>query len=353
MAIISIVGIVLAVLIVCDAAVTVLHPDAEGAIAMVVRRSVWRPAAWLSTRFPFPGQSLLGLAGPLILMTTFLAWLTLLTLALSLAVWPMLPGEFQIEADLHPLTFLDALYFTAGTVTVLGYGELTPLSAEGQLVSVAGAAVGFTLFTSIATYAIEVVGGVAVRNRFSLAVHDEIQDRDGITAVIDSLADTGASETRAQWRRWAEHLREVDEMVHRYPLVAFTYRSKRKEYDPETALRHMGESTVAALLASRHDPSLRASAQTLAWALSRLQGTVAETYLGHGTRRALSHPRPTEEDRRAVERVERLLSEHLGEPDRQGRRSEAEQTVYRCRVFLEGLHRWSHTRPPAHRWDSG
>lgn len=353
MAIISVVGIVLAVLVVCDVVVTVLHPDAEGVIAMLVRRTLWRPSVWLSTHLPFPSQSLLSLTGPLILVTTFLIWLTSLTLALSLAVWPLLPGEFQIEADLHPLTFVDALYFIAGTVTVLGYGELTPVSTGGQLISVAGAAVGFTLFTSIATYAIEVVGGVAARNRFSLAVHDDIQGRDGVTAVIDSLAHTGASETRAQWRRWAEHLREVDEMVHRYPLVAFTYRSKRKEYDPETALRHMAEGAVAALVAGRRDPSLLASARTLAEALSRLQGTVAGTYLARGTRYRLSHPRPTEKDSRAVERVERMLSRHLGEPGHRGGCPEAEQMVYRCRAFLEGLHRWSHTPPPAMRWDTG
>ncbi|GHC91523.1 hypothetical protein GCM10007079_38920 [Nocardiopsis terrae] len=353
MAVISIFGIILTVLVACDAAVTVLHPDAEGVAAVLVRRAVWHPTVWLSTRLPGPGQHLLSLAGPLILVTTFLVWLVSLAFALALAVWPMLPEEFRLGADLDPLTFLDALYFAAGTITVLGYGELTPLSALGQLASVVGAAVGFTMFTGMATYAIQVVSGVAARNRFSLAVHDDVRGRDGITVLADSLAETGVSETRAQCRRWAEHVREVEEMVHRYPLVAFTYRSKREEYDPETALRHLEESTVAALLAGRHDPALLSAAQALDSALARLQGTVAGTYLGRNVARRLADPRPTDEDRRAARRVERMLSERLGEGDQHRERSEAERAVCRCRVFLENLHRWSHTRPPAHRWDDG
>jgi hypothetical protein len=94
-------------------------------------------------------------------------------------------------------------------------------------------------------------------NRFALAIHDGARGSSGTVMIAAGLAEAGVGAVRQRCHDWAGHLRSVDELVHRYPLVAFTYRSHRHEYDPEPALRHAAEATVAALVAARWTSGLR------------------------------------------------------------------------------------------------
>lgn len=351
MTVVQLLGLGLIVLVALDAAVTVLHPDAEGLVATTIRRTVWRATALLSARLARFGRHVLGLAGPLIVALTFLGWIVLSTLGVALAVWPMLGTDFALQTSLGPPSFLDAMYFAAGTTTVLGYGDVTPLSTSAQLVSVFGAAVGFTMFTGMATYVIEIVSGVTTRNRFTLAMHDDVRGGGGVTVLADCLAEAGAGEARQRCQSWTEHLRAVDEMVHRYPLVAFTYRSRRHEYDPEPALRHVAEATVTALVAAGYEPGLRQSAEALCSALTRLQSTIAQTYLDGRISAQLAEPESTARDRTAVAGVDRVLSGALGLSVPPAEHPRAVETVCRSRTFLAGLHRWSRTATPPQEWD--
>ncbi|SFB59048.1 Ion channel [Amycolatopsis marina] len=348
---VQILGFGLIVLVAWDAAATVLHPDREGLLATAIRRTVWAVTTLLSARLSRLGTYVLGLAGPVIVACTFLGWILLATVGLAVAAWPILGTEFAIQTDLGAPTFVDALYFAAGTTTVLGYGDVTPLSTQAELLSVFGAGVGFTMFTGMATYVLEVVSGVATRNRFTLAVHDDARACGGVTMLTDCLGEAGVDETRERCRSWAEHVRAVDEMVHRYPLVGFTYRSRRPEYDPEPALRHVAEATVTALVATGYAPGLRTAAEALCSALIRLQSTIAETYLGAAVTSALADPEPTDRDRAAVAAVDRVLSGALGLAVPPAEHQQATETVCRTRIFLEGLHRWSRSDVPLHEWD--
>ncbi|WP_199435027.1 hypothetical protein [Qaidamihabitans albus] len=133
--------------------------------------------------------------------------------------------------------------------------------------------------------------------------------------------------------------------------MAFTYRSHRHEYDPEPALRHAAEVTVAALVAAGHERTLRTTAETLCSALARLQCTIADTYLGKGVTRRLSSPRPDMGDRHAVDTVDRLLAAGLERAGPAAAHPAAAETVCRSRIFLTELHHWSRTRTPGHEWD--
>jgi hypothetical protein len=370
---VSLIGLLIMVLVACDAAVTVLHPDAEGWIATRVRKVVWRTAVVVSGRVRGTQRYVLGLAGPVIVAGSCAMWLVLLTAGFTLAVWPMIGTEFDVLPQVagESSDLVEAFYFAAGTVTVLGYGDLVPVSTAARLVSVFGAAIGFTLFTAMATYAIEIINGTSVRNRITLTVHDDTRDGDGLTMYAEHLALNGVADTRQRCRSWAEGLRELDEMVHRYPLVAFTYRSHRHEYDPEPALRHAAEVAVAALVAGGRDPALRTSAASLRLSLARLQRTIADTYLGGDVVRRLDDPRPTARDHRAVAEVERLLSERLDRaaghgsapggsagaptpypPPSEESRREAAETVCRSRDFLAALHAWARAEGEPHAWEA-
>jgi hypothetical protein len=210
------------------------------------------------------------------------------------------------------------------------------------------------MFTGMASYLIEVVTGMTTRNRFALAIHDGARGSSGAVVIAAGLAEDGVDAVRQRCHDWAGHLRSVDELVHRYPLVAFTYRSHRHEYDPEPALRHAAEATVAALVAARWTPGLRGAARELASALARLQTTIAENYLSTDLARRLSEAAPDDRDRQSVTRVAQLVSERTG--DRAGDQQDSDQyaavVVHRSRILLDGLQQWTRGDIDNHEWEA-
>lgn len=232
-AVAGIIGALLAATALLDVWTTILHPDGEGPIARVIRSGVWRASSWVATRWPAAGRRLLAQAGPLLLAGTFVLWIALLNLGLALVVWPHLAGFHRVEGT-GGLGFLDGLYYTAGTLSVLGFGDIVPTTAALKLFSVVVAGLGFTLFTGLTTYLIQVINGVAVRNRFALAVHDQTRDLGGGGVIARSLAEEGVAQTRRRCEEWTEALRALEDIVHRYPIAALTYRSWRRTYSGST-----------------------------------------------------------------------------------------------------------------------
>ena len=56
--------------------------------------------------------------------STLLVWVGLFIVAFALMAWPHVNGEaFSSPNDLEPLGFVDALYYSGGTGTVLGFAE--------------------------------------------------------------------------------------------------------------------------------------------------------------------------------------------------------------------------------------
>ncbi|MEV2238226.1 potassium channel family protein [Micromonospora sp. NPDC049891] len=284
-------GVTLIAVVVVDVWLTVLHPDAEGPIARTVRRLVWRASSLTAGRRRTPRRTPLVWAGPILVTGTFLAWLGPLVLGVALVVWPHLDGYHRV-VGYGPAGFVDAIYYATGLLTVLGFGDITPDTGTQKLFAVASAALGFGFFAALATYLIELITGLTVRNRFALTIHDQMRGTDGVGLIARSLTDEGVEEARQRCAAWAESLREVDDTVRRYPLVALTYRPRRQDYDIEPALEQMAAATVAALLAARCAPwrGLGPRAEELAHALLRLRDTIASRYLGRHLLSASSEP---------------------------------------------------------------
>lgn len=357
----AVAGLLLVALAVRDVWASVLHPDAEGVFAKGIRRGTWRLATACGALLPTWRRHLLALAGPAIIALTFTAWILLVILGLTFVVYPM-RDEYVTVPETGDLTFLDTLYYVGGTVTVLGYGDIFPVTGTGQMLALVASALGFTMFTGMASYLIEVVTGMTTRNRFALAIHDGVRGTSGAAMLAKWLAEDGVGAVRRRCHDWAGLLRSIDELVHRYPLVAFTYRSHRHEYDPEPALRHAAEATVAALVAARLIPGLRSASSELASALMRLQTTIAENYLSAEVARKLSVASPNDGDRHSVIRVERLVTERaeirtgdLHAP-RLAELSDADQdaatVVHRSRILLDALKQWTRGDIDDHEWDA-
>lgn len=273
-------GFALSTAVLVDVWLTIFHPDAEGPIAATVRRLVWRAVSLAGRHRDPPRRTALVLAGPVVVTATFLLWVVVLVVGTALLVWPYLDA-YRTADGVVARDFNDALYYAGGTLTVLGYGDITPDTGLLKLFSVILGAVGFAMFTALVTYLIQLVGGLELRNRLALAVYDQTREQDGAGLLLRSLTEEGVDAAVQRCRDWAASLREVEDTTRRYPLVALTFRPRRPDYDLEPALEHLAEATAVALLAGCHQPwrALRLSAEELAHALLRLQDTIARRYL--------------------------------------------------------------------------
>jgi hypothetical protein len=67
------------------------------------------------------------------LVATLFVWVGLFILAFALMVWPHMNGAaFSSASGLEPLGFVDALYYSGGTGTVLRFGDITPKLPSGR-----------------------------------------------------------------------------------------------------------------------------------------------------------------------------------------------------------------------------
>ncbi len=124
-------GFALGLAVLTDVFLTTMHPDLEGPIAQRLQRGVWRAALLLGRRWSARRRGLLALAGPLMTVLTFVVWVGLFILAFALLVWPFL-NTYQAEGELPGGSFIDALYYAGTTVTVLGYGDITPVGVPSR-----------------------------------------------------------------------------------------------------------------------------------------------------------------------------------------------------------------------------
>src|ERR671914_33127 len=124
---VTVLGAAMAIVILLDVVLSVFHLDLSGPISTATQRAISRFMVLLSKRFRWARRSLLALIGPAAIVSTLFVWVGLFILAFALMVWPHMNGEaFSRASGLEPLGFIDALYFSGGAGTVLGFGGITP-----------------------------------------------------------------------------------------------------------------------------------------------------------------------------------------------------------------------------------
>lgn len=332
-------GLVVLVVLV-DMLLTVLHPDVEGPLAWFVQRAIWK-ASLLGARAVGPyRRAVLSLAGPLLVVATFMTWAVVFVLGLSLVVWPNLE-DYRSEPELshsRPLGFIDAFYYSGVTVSVLGYGDITPTTGPLKVLAVAASGLGFAVLTGLVTYLVQVIQGIDERQRLALTVQDEAAGDRGATMLVRAAQVEGVAAARTRCDAWAALARAAEDKLHRLPLLAFVYRSSDLEHEPEPALRGASEAAVAALLLARRPgwEGLGPAADNLASAVARLQSTIAAQYFGKGFARELDRRGPEQQDHDRLRDIAVLLpgdgrSGALGEGD------PALGMVARSRSFLAAV----------------
>jgi hypothetical protein len=243
------------------------------------------------------------------------------------------------------------------TVTVLGFGDLTPVAGFAKLMSFVASGGGFVLLTAIVTQLIDIHTRLNRRDEVALRIHDETGGTgDGVDLLVACLRGAGDTEIRRRFDGWAQATRAVQDQLHRYPLVGLLFRSSHAVYHPEPTFAALSEAAGAGHLLVGGDG--RAGPGTapgrLHQAIERLMRDVARQHLGSGVADAVIEPEVTAPDVALVDRWHQRLSEvfdAVPEPSAQATAALAELAARR-RTFLDaldGLTHWQAARGGAGR----
>ncbi|GAB2920878.1 potassium channel family protein [Streptomyces heilongjiangensis] len=206
---VSLVGAGLVMLTLRDLFHTLWHPTRHGGLSRLVMTALWRFARRLRGR-----RRVVGLVGPLAMVTVVGMWTSTVVLGWAVVYWPHMPGAFAFspgsEAAQAP-ALLDSLYLSLVTVATLGLGDIAPGDAWLRMVSPLEALVGFALLTATVSWVLEIFP--ALTRRRVLAVRlallrdaDPAPRQIDCTAgalLLDSLA-TDVARVRIDFTQYAE-----------------------------------------------------------------------------------------------------------------------------------------------------
>ncbi|MGQ5635808.1 MULTISPECIES: potassium channel family protein [unclassified Streptomyces] len=151
---VSLAGVGLVMVALRDLFHTLWHPTRHAGLSRLVMTGMWRLARRLRAR-----RRVVGLVGPLAMVTVVGLWAAVIILGWAIIYWPHMPGAFTLtpgsRAAQQP-TLLDSVYLSLVTVATLGLGDITPAAGWLRLVSPLEALVGFALLTATVSWVLEV-----------------------------------------------------------------------------------------------------------------------------------------------------------------------------------------------------
>jgi hypothetical protein len=219
-------GAALAVAIFWDAFETILVPRRIGRRVRLTRYfyvitwKVWRALA-LRTARPSRREAFLGFFGPLSLILLLVCWATGLILAFAL-LQVAAPGPSPAAAR----PFLTLLYMSGETFFTLGFGDVTPASNAGRLLSVLEAGMGFGFLGTVVGYLPTMYAAFAQREIEISLLDARAGSPPTAAEFLGRLPAEGAAalsdELLRDWERWAAQLLETHIS---YPQLAY-YRSQ-------------------------------------------------------------------------------------------------------------------------------
>lgn len=321
---------------------TIFHQDHEGPLTHAVHRAIWWMMRGVAQVVPSRRRGLVALAGPLMVLGTLALWVGLFVVGFALVVWPHLQTGYRAEPEIGALGFVDALYYSGVTGTVLGYGDITPVVGWLKVVAFVQAAYGFLLLSGAITYLLSVISALNLRGVTTLRVRAMSGGTgEGVLIVARSLRDQDPAVAARRIEGLAAQLWQLQESFHQFPLVDVYYRSRDPGRDLEPMLRAAGEAALAARLVAA-DPRfrvLRPGAEEMEDATVRIMRLVAQQYLGKEVERAMETPRPEPRDEAQVDAVRRRVEEELGVSLQGAHDDSLAHQAFRLRVFLDAVDR--------------
>ncbi|MBA2806871.1 two pore domain potassium channel family protein [Streptomyces sp. KM273126] len=182
---VSLLGAGLVMITLRDLFHTLWHPTRHGGLSRLIMTGLWRLARRLRAR-----SRVVGLVGPLAMVTVVGMWATTVVLGWAIVYWPHMPGAFTFspgsKAAQEP-ALLDSVYLSLVTVATLGLGDIAPGEGWLRLISPLEALVGFALLTATVSWVLEIYP--ALTRRRVLAVRLALlRDANPTTQQIDCTA---------------------------------------------------------------------------------------------------------------------------------------------------------------------
>lgn len=164
---------------------TLWHPTRHGGLSRLVMTGLWRVGRRLRVR-----RRVVGLVGPLAMVTVVSMWAGALILDWAIVYWPHMPEAFTFspgsEAAREP-AMLDSLYLSLVTVATLGLGDIAPAEAWLRLVSPLEALVGFALLTATVSWVLEIYPALTRRRVLAIRLA-LLRDSDPTPRQLDCTA---------------------------------------------------------------------------------------------------------------------------------------------------------------------
>jgi Ion channel len=222
-------GGVLITVAIADIFTTVLHYEHRGLLTPRLHRLVW--VVMRSVARPFHGTShtyMLSLGAPVMMVATLALWMTLLVCGFALVYQhAMASGSLELAPHLAP-TFVTAVYFSAVTLSTLGFGDVTPVSSSYQLVAVVEALSGLGLATMTISYILNVYRELHRLNTLAGALEEQFPARGDPTDVLAPHFNDGRPcELSTRLHDLYLDLLAYAEGLHQYPLVYYFHSGRR------------------------------------------------------------------------------------------------------------------------------
>jgi hypothetical protein len=259
------IGAALAVVVLWDAFETILVPRRIGRRVRLTRYfylvswRVWRGLALLE-RKPSRRESLLGFYGPLSLLVLLACWALGLIVAFALLQWAVLGAERPSMADLATL-----IYMSGETFFTLGFGDITPATLSGRMLSVIESGLGFGFLGTVVGYLPTMYSAFSQRE-IEITLLDARAGSpptaaEFVTRVFSHGCDEWDEGEMREWERWAAQLLETHIS---YPQLAY-YRSQHGNQSWLGALTAILDSS-ALVMAATDGPASRQAKLTFAMA---------------------------------------------------------------------------------------
>ena len=219
-------GLTLVVIGGFETLMAVLHPRSTvGPVTAAIERGY----RWALRRPRSIDTRLVHWIGPSLLLVQVVVWSLLLLFGSALLVWPSLGETIVSSEPAADRGFVTALYYAGFTLTTLGVGDLFPTSSMMKLLTVIGAAVGFSFFTLVLTYAMSIYSALVLRNQFAREI-DYRTGRTGRTTeyLWPYLRTDHRPELNDDLSQLTSRLAGMVESQHLYPaLLYFRFRDAR------------------------------------------------------------------------------------------------------------------------------
>ncbi|GGT01179.1 potassium channel family protein [Streptomyces chromofuscus] len=206
---VSLVGAGLVLLTLRDLFHTLWHPTRHGGLSRLVMTAMWRLAQRFRGR-----RRVVGLVGPLAMVTVVGMWAFTVVLGWAVIYWPHMPGAFAFSPGseaAREAALLDSVYLSLVTVATLGLGDIAPGEGWLRVVSPLEALVGFALLTATVSWVLEIYPALTRRRvlavrlallRQAAPTPQQIDSTSG-ALLLDSLA-TEVVRVRIDFTQYAE-----------------------------------------------------------------------------------------------------------------------------------------------------